>query len=90
MKKNNLYLITDMRRHTTKYGERLMVKLDNINKVYLPQHFHSLTDRQITVLGVGKYVLLNRGAKGQNFILEAILKMEFDRISLIEELSEPP
>ena len=87
MEKDKPYLMTDMKRHTTKFGDRLMVELDNSNKLYLPERYNSLTDRQVAELGSGKYLLLNRGTKGQSYMLEVILKAEFDKISLIEQLT---
>ncbi|KAJ3665384.1 hypothetical protein Zmor_000881 [Zophobas morio] len=87
MEKAKPYLMTDMKRHTTKLSDRLMVELDNSNKLYLPERYNSLTDRQVADIASGKYLLLNRGTKGQSYMLEVILKAEFDKISLIEQLT---
>lgn len=76
MEKNFAYNITDIHKHVTKFGDRLMVELDKTHKLYLPERYNALNDKQIAELSTGNYVLINQGAKGKCFQLQLILKSD--------------
>jgi hypothetical protein len=75
MEKNRRYSLTNLKRHTTKYGVRLMAELDNRKKLYLPERYNSFSDRQLVEMGGGKYDLINRGPEGKTFKIELVPKM---------------
>jgi hypothetical protein len=70
MEKNRRYSLTNLQRHTTKYGVQLMAELENRKKLYLPERYNSFSDRQLVEMGGGKYDLINRGPEGKTFKME--------------------
>jgi hypothetical protein len=70
MEKNKEYSITNIKRQTTQYGERLVVELDGVCKLSLPERYNTITDNQLKEIGKNKYNLLNRGSQGRSYKLE--------------------
>jgi hypothetical protein len=75
MQKNMRYSLTNLKRHSTKYGERIMVELDNLKKLFLPERYNSFSDQQLVEMGGGKYDLINRGPEGKTFKIELLPKI---------------
>ncbi|KAH0815709.1 hypothetical protein GEV33_007082 [Tenebrio molitor] len=50
------YSLTNLKRHSTKYGERIMVELDNLKKLFLPERYNSFSDQQLVEMGGGKLI----------------------------------
>ncbi|KAJ3621965.1 hypothetical protein MTP99_002507 [Tenebrio molitor] len=70
MEKNRRYSLTNLKRHTTKYGVRLMAE-----KLYLPERYNSFSDRQLVEMGGGKYDLINRKPEEKTFKMELVPKI---------------
>jgi hypothetical protein len=75
MQKNTRYSLTNLKGHSTKYGERIMVELDNRKKLFLPERYNSFSDQQLVEMGGGKYDLINRGPEGRTFKIELLPKI---------------
>jgi hypothetical protein len=70
MEKNKEYSITNIKRQTTQYGERLVVELDGVCKLSLPERYNTITENQLKEIRKNKYNLLNRGSQGRSYKLE--------------------
>lgn len=60
MKEGLKYKILAGRRTTTKYGERVILKLENC-QLYLPEWYTRVTDEDIKMFDSGKYYILKVG-----------------------------
>jgi hypothetical protein len=79
MEKNKEYSITNIKRQSTQYGERLVVELDGVCKLSLPERYNTITDNQLKEIGKNKYNLLNRGSQGKSYNLELTPKSNQSR-----------
>ncbi|XP_044271357.1 uncharacterized protein LOC123015602 [Tribolium madens] len=76
MEQNKLYRLTGIKRHSTKFGDRLMAELDGVSKLYLPERYNAFTDRQVQDFNGANYFLVNKGLEGKSYKL--ILKSSAD------------
>jgi hypothetical protein len=60
MEKNKEYSITNIKRQTTQYGERLVVELYGVCKLSLTERYNTITENQLKEIRKNKYNLLNR------------------------------
>lgn len=74
MEKNRYYVVTELKKTKSKYGDRVLAELDGIAKLYLPERYTAFTERQLQDLGGGKYSLINKGLEGKMYKLELIPK----------------
>lgn len=74
MEKKKPYLLTDLKRATTKFGERIIAEMNGDTKMYLPERYNIFTDRQLGELCGGNYILINHGQEGKMYKLELTKK----------------
>lgn len=77
MEQGKGYTITNLTKYQSKYGERLLAELDGESKLFLPERYNLFNDKQIAELGNGTYTLINKGKRGNIFLLELIKSSDY-------------
>lgn len=81
MEQNKDFLIIGCRKTKTKYGERLLMELENFN-IFLPERYNSLTVAEINKFFNKTYYLRNCGESGRTF------KLQIHKVSPSETYSQ--